>query len=65
VLRRIFEQKKEEVSREPRRLQNEELNDLYCSRKIIRSMKSIRIMDGACSTYGGDDRCLQGFGGET
>ena len=65
VLRRIFEPKKEEVPWESRRLQNEELNDLYFSRKIIRAMKSIRIMDGACSTYGGDERCLQGFGGET
>ena len=22
-------------------------------------------MDGACSTYGGDQRCIRGFGGET
>jgi hypothetical protein len=22
-------------------------------------------MDGACGTYGGQERCLQGFGGET
>jgi hypothetical protein len=65
VLRRIFEPKKEEVTWESRRLQNEELNHLYSSRKIIRSINSIRIMDEACSTYGGDKRCLQSFGGET
>ena len=22
-------------------------------------------MGGACSTYGGEERCIQGFGGET
>jgi hypothetical protein len=22
-------------------------------------------MGGACSTYGGEERCMQGFGGET
>jgi len=22
-------------------------------------------MDGACSTYGEEERCIQGFGGET
>jgi len=22
-------------------------------------------MDGECSTYGGEERCVQGFGGET
>jgi len=22
-------------------------------------------MDGACSTYGGEERCIQGFGGKT
>ena len=22
-------------------------------------------MDGACSLYGGDEKCIQGFGGET
>jgi len=22
-------------------------------------------MGGSCSTYGGEDRCIQGFGGET
>jgi len=23
------------------------------------------VVGGACSTYGGDERCLQSFGGET
>ena len=31
VLRRIFGPKRDEVTREWRKLHNEELNDLYCS----------------------------------
>jgi hypothetical protein len=58
VLSSIFEPKKDEVTWECRRLLNEELDDLYSSTNIIRAVKSIRIMDGACSMYGGDERCL-------
>jgi len=42
-LRRIFGTKRDEVTGEWRKLRNEELNDLYCSRNIIRVIKS-RIM---------------------
>ena len=43
VLRRIFGPKMNEVTREWRKLHNEELNDLYCSPDIVRVIKSRRI----------------------
>jgi hypothetical protein len=65
VLRRIFGPKKDEATGEWRRLRNEELSDLYSSPNIIWVIKSRRKMGGACSTYGGKERCIQDFGGET
>jgi hypothetical protein len=43
VLRRIFGPKRDEVTRECRKLHNEELNDLYCSPSIVRLIKSRRM----------------------
>jgi hypothetical protein len=43
VLRRIFGSKRDEVTREWRKLYNDELNDLYPSCNIFRVIKS-RIM---------------------
>jgi len=43
VLRRTFGPKRDEVTKEWRKLHNEELNDLYSSPKIVRVIKS-RIM---------------------
>jgi len=40
VLRRIFASMGDEVMEEWRKLHNEELNDLYSSRNIIRVIKS-------------------------
>ena len=40
VLRRIFGPKRDEVTREWRKLHNEEPNELYCSPDIIRFIKS-------------------------
>jgi hypothetical protein len=66
VLRRIFRPKRDEVTGKCRKLHNEGLNDLYSSPNIVRVMKS-RIMRWAraCSTYRGEERRIQGFGGET
>ena len=27
--------------------------------------KTVKEMSGACGTYGGEEKCAQGFGGET
>jgi len=43
VLRRIFGSKRDEITGEWRKLLNEELYDLYCSRNIIRVIKSRRM----------------------
>jgi hypothetical protein len=43
VLRRIFGPKRDGVTKEWRRLHNEELNDLYSSRNIIRVIISRRM----------------------
>ena len=43
VLMRIFGPERDEVTREWRKLHNEELNDLCCSLNIVRVMKSRRM----------------------
>jgi hypothetical protein len=43
VLRRIFGRKRDEVTREWRKLHNEELHNLYSSPDIIRQVKSRRM----------------------
>ena len=43
---------------------------LFCQR-LLRELGSwifiliLNVMGGACSTYEGEERCIQGFGGET
>ena len=43
MLRRIFGPNRDEVTREWRKLHNEELNDLYSSTNIVRVIKSRRM----------------------
>ena len=52
MLRRILGPKRCEVAREWRRLHNEELNDLYSSPNIIRTIKSRRIWAGHVARMG-------------
>ena len=66
ALRRIFGPKRDRVTGEWRKLHNEELNDLYTSPRHSAGDKIEKNeMGGACGTYGGRERCAQGFGGET
>ena len=43
VLRRIFGPKRDKITGEWRKLQNEELNDLYSTQNIVRVIKSRRM----------------------
>ena len=43
MLWRIFGPKRDEVTGEWRKVHNEELNDLYCSRNVVRVIKSRRM----------------------
>ena len=53
--------KREEVTGEWRKLHNEELLTQFCSGDKIEKNK----MGGACSAYGGQERYIEGSGGET
>ena len=64
VLKRIFGPKRDEVTRECRRLHNKELYALYSSQNIIWVIKS-RILRWAGHVARMEERCMQGFGGET
>jgi hypothetical protein len=66
VLRRIFGPKRDKVTGEWRKLHDEELNDLYFSQSTtpVNESRKMRWV-GSCSTCGRQDRCIQGFVGET
>jgi hypothetical protein len=67
---RIFGSKRDEVRREWRKLRNEKLNDLYSSPNAV-GVRNSRMkfekneMGEACNMYGGKERHIQGFGGES
>jgi hypothetical protein len=63
VLRRIFERRTDEVTGEWRKLHNGELK-IYVLFAEHYSGDKIQ-MGGACSTHGGEKRCIQGLDGET
>jgi hypothetical protein len=63
VLRKIFGDKRFEVTGEWRRLHNKEINDVYCSPNIIRVIKSTRMRRARHVARMSDRRsaCVQGF----
>jgi hypothetical protein len=60
VLMRIFGLKRDEVEGDWGRLHNEEPHDLYILLTKYNSGSKIKNseMGGACSTYGGEERCI-------
>jgi len=65
MLRRIFGPKSDKVTREWRKLHYEELNDTTSSPIHSSDQFETNEMGGACSMYLGQQRCMQGSGGET
>ena len=65
VLRRIFGPKRDEVTKEWRKLHNEELNDLYSSPNIVQVIKLRRTMWVGDVAHEGVWGCVKGFCGET
>ena len=64
VLKRIFGIKRDEV-RGDWRLDNQEFNDLHASPNIIRVVTKgkVRWAGHVAHGAGGEERCIQGFGG--
>ena len=63
VLRKIFGPTRDEATGEWRRPNDEELYDLYSARNIIRLVKSRIKLAGHVAGVG-QEKCIQGFGGE-
>jgi hypothetical protein len=66
VLRRIFGPKRDEVTVEWRRLHYKGVYAVYSSPNIFRVIQVKKTeMGRTCGTCGGEERCIQGFSGET
>jgi hypothetical protein len=52
------------VTGDGRKFHDEELHDVYFKYYSGDQVKESE-MDAACGTYGGEERCIQEFGGET
>jgi hypothetical protein len=65
LLRRIFEPKRDEVTKERRKLHNEEFNNLYCSPNIVRVIKPKILRWAGHVACMGEGRRIQCFDGET
>jgi hypothetical protein len=64
ALRRTFEPKKDESTQEWRKLNSEELHNMYSSPNIIWKMKKKNEACGSYGTHGKGDKGGQGFGGK-
>ena len=65
VLRRIFGARRDEITWEWGKLINEELNELYSSPNIVWMIKSRQMRLAEYVACMGEERHIQGFGGET
>jgi len=65
VLRRIFGPKRDDVTGEWRKIQNEDINGQYCSTNIVRVIKWRRMRWVGHVARMGKERCIQVYGEET
>jgi len=65
VLRRVFGPKMDEVTWDWRKLNIEELNDLYSPPNIVQVIKSRKMSWTGHVARGGEERHIQDLGGET
>jgi hypothetical protein len=64
VLKKIFGPKGEDVPREWRRLRKDVRHDLYYPTNSVRVTKSRRRWAEYVARMGGEERCIQRFGGK-
>ena len=65
VLRRIFGPKRDEVTRNGENYIMRSLMICTPHKYYLSDQIEKNVMGGACSTYGGEESFIQGFGGET